>query len=716
MNIKTPHAPAPDAHHRVAPPATPLAPAAEAAAEAPAAALRARSADDRVRQLLAEHILPPLGHLRRVLYLGCAEFASLLVIGEFARSVIVRDEDAAQVARARELAAAAGLHRLQFSAGGVEGDLPDAPFDLLCAGHILSAAADDPALDRRLQQLVSRLGPEASLLTQDWIGGDAMLPALRSLPTWRAAFERAGLRCMADHVVERDADGATHRLMQWQRAAAPRPSATPTDAAEVKIARAPGATMAAPADAPAPGRAALPPAAPDAAWVERIAEQQERQSEVLLHVGQVLLGLGDRLQTLEARGGIEVSGLQPVIERLERLESTLHWMARQPRGLALGPIRVVFLVHHAAAWPAIRGIVDTMRAAPDFDPVVVSLPHRLPPRASLGGEQQVHDLLSAQGYPHVRVTDEQAERALERVKQLNPQVIFGQGSWNADVPDGLRASMLSFAKLCCVPDGYLSTHVGQPIDPDYHRLCWRIFCPDDMHRELFTAHNLQAGRNCRVTGYPKFDHLARQAAGAGHWPIAPARANAFRLVWAPHAGDEDSAPGAGAFGAMAEDMLQFVAARHDVDVVLRPQAALRQAMVAADADTRLGRVRDRWNALPNAGWSGDEDDAGLFAASQALLTDGPSDVPEYQLFDKPLICFERPDHGGFNAAERKLLDGMYRVGDVAALGHLLERLVQGVEVPAIVEARRRIALALRPYPDEAARRIVDVIRREIQEI
>ena len=70
----------------------------------------------------------------------------------------------------------------------------------------------------------------------------------------------------------------------------------------------------------------------------------------------------------------------------------------------------------ATAWPAMREIVDVMRTCEDFEPVVMSLPHRFPLLQQMAGENEVHTMLAAQGYPHIRIRDAAAETALDQVR------------------------------------------------------------------------------------------------------------------------------------------------------------------------------------------------------------------------------------------------------------------------------------------------------------
>ncbi len=655
-------------------------------------------------QALREKVLPLLGTVKRALDVGCGDGRFSLVFAEVARSVKGVDPSSLLVAQAQERAAVAGLTRVQFECQPSSAELPAGPFDLVaCLGQSpLASGEDEAGLMLKLSKLVERVQEGAWLLTGQ--------PLSLRADAYRAHLRQVGLVPVMETPISGERSAALNTL--WLCRRAPAAAGEPQDSAPAVA-----TVVAAAADEARSERA------DSQALLSRLAEQQDGQSEVLLNIGNFLCDMAERLQHIEAKLGVPAPvDTKPLLARLDRIESTLHWSLRQPRDLSQGPIRVAFLIHHAAAWSSLRGIVDAMQSDPGFEPLVISLPHRFPMLGQMGGESDVHQMLVQQGYPHVRVHDADAEQALERLKQLNPQVVFRQAPWDADVPACLQAQNLAFAKLCYVPYGYMTAKIEkQQFDQNYHRLCWRIFCPDDAHQQLFAGHNLQAGSNCRVTGYPKFDHLLRHRASEGHWPVGAnltkamgkVKAKTFRLIWAPHFSYEGNWLRFGVFDRMAEQMLALTAAQPQLEVVLRPHPAMREAMAAAPAESFLGQFRDRWQQLPNAGTSNEQEYADLFAASHALLTDGLSFFSEYQLFDKPLVFFEREGHAGFNPAGEQLLDGMYRLRTFGAFQTLLGKLRKGQEDAAIVAARRRIAAAVQPFPGEAARRIVEVIRNEI---
>lgn len=449
-----------------------------------------------------------------------------------------------------------------------------------------------------------------------------------------------------------------------------------------------------------------------------IGERQNQQSELLLAIAQMLSEMN---QVTHATAQVQVAlkdTIKDLLDRINELEKTSQVTSRHALISQSGRIRCVFLVHHPTAWAAIREIVDVMRHAPDFEPIVMSLPHRFSILNKLGGEQEVHDMLAAQGYPHIRLRDEDQHLALEHLKALAPGLVFRQAPWDRHMPDCLSTDKLAFTRLCYVPYGYMTAQIEEhQFDQQLHRLAWRIFCPDEAHLRLHARHGRMIGLNCRVTGYPKFDDLSRHADTPGDWPLGrPATGPApYRLIWAPHHSFHNDWLRFGVFDKIAAEMIALARDLPNLQIVLRPHPTLREAMTSASDGSGLQHFLATWQKLPNTALSTGQEYGDLFAASDAMMTDGLSFFSEYQLFDKPLVFFERPGHVGFNAAGEQLLPGMYHVQDMGGFRALVDQLMKGedsVDDKQVRPARRRIAAALRPYPGEAATRIVDTIRRE----
>jgi hypothetical protein len=404
--------------------------------------------------------------------------------------------------------------------------------------------------------------------------------------------------------------------------------------------------------------------------------------------------------------------VKKIDDRLIKIEDTVNMLSRtQPkRGRK---IKTVFLVHHATSWIATLPVAKTMSEDPRFETILVSLPHiHLMSKKNnlLEGEQEIHEMLDTQGFEHIRIKKDSLENTLPILKSINPDVIFRQTPWNHDLPSNLNAQSLSFIRICYIPYGYMTAAIEEKqYNQSFHQLCWRIFCPDQIDRELFHEYNVRKDEACIVTGYPKFDSLVSSEPCC--WPI-PHIDNAtsiFKLIWAPHWSFKDEWLKFGSFSSSAPEMLRLAENLPYLQIVLRPHPVLTEYIEQSSPESFLGNFIKEWNKLPNTAFSRESDYGPLFASSDALLTDGVSFLSEYQLFDKPLIFIQRPDSIGFNKAGKRLLDGLYRISDTEPIEPLLLKLLNGEEEQHVKACRSVISKELRPYPGMAAQNIIDAI-------
>ncbi len=127
------------------------------------------------------------------------------------------------------------------------------------------------------------------------------------------------------------------------------------------------------------------------------------------------------------------------------------------------------------------------------------------------------------------------------------------------------------------------------------------------------------------------------------------------------------------------------------------------------SEAEIREFLESWDALPNTATYLLDDYGKLFAASDAMITEGVSFFSEYMLFDKPLIFLDSGRHTGFNPATTFLPQGMYVArGWQAAFAAALGATEPGGDT--MKSARAKVIERLMPYPQQAARRIVEDIR------
>ncbi|MHB1288914.1 hypothetical protein [Georgenia sp.] len=379
---------------------------------------------------------------------------------------------------------------------------------------------------------------------------------------------------------------------------------------------------------------------------------------------------------------------------------------------------MLFLVHHVEAWDSTDGLVRALREDDDFDVVVASIPRHFRGADGFGDEEGVHEGLDARGIPHIRITLTEDRDRLNLVRAIDPDLIFRQSQWDADIPEAFSTSNLSFARLCLVPyetmniieNFAVAGVVNTAVDTPYHRAAWVVFCTGDLNRRVAERDNVRGGAQFVVAGHPKADRL-RNVEPA--WPIPHSgTVPRAKVVWSAHHSIVDDWSNFGMLHLIADDMLTWAASATDVDFVFMVHPALPPLINDAASPITPDRAQEllaAWNALPNTAVFTGGDYAPVLAASDLMIVDGLSMLVEYQFMNKPLIHLSRPGHRDFNEVGQIVMTGAHSVVDVDEARRLAEGFFDGAPDPLAQAQRRNIA---RLFGDEpSVPRIVSTLRR-----
>jgi hypothetical protein len=434
--------------------------------------------------------------------------------------------------------------------------------------------------------------------------------------------------------------------------------------------------------------------------------------------------LGSRLDRIAER--IDESG-----PRFAELRDSVHLVARRS-GLHRRPTRVLFLVHVLGAWDSCHGLVEAMATSDDFDPIVASVPRRFRGSEDLYGEDEVHRGLTERGVAHLRFAAGDLDGVLSLIKSIEPDVIFRQSQWDADIPDELGTARLGFARTCLVPYETMNIVVNvaearthnSAVDSDYHRAAWLVFCANEMMLETAIRDGARGGAHFRVVGHPKADHIR---SAAPRWPLTPTSQDSVaaapgdgqagrpgRVVWSAHHTIGQGWTDFGAFHLMRDGMLAWARQRDDVQFVFMPHPAL---LPFPDSEASpIGRAdfdawMREWAALPNTTVLSESDYGPTLAASDLMVTDGLSMLVEYQLLTKPVIFFERPGHRPFNALGEQIVRGVHTVHAVDEARRLAEKFLDGEPDP--LRDRQRDNVRALFGPGDSVGRILTALREEI---
>jgi hypothetical protein len=393
------------------------------------------------------------------------------------------------------------------------------------------------------------------------------------------------------------------------------------------------------------------------------------------------------------------------------------------------PIKVVFLGLYFEAWDALDEIYQKMAKDPRFQPIVVSMPRKLTGQLAYAQEEKAHAFFEGKGIPHIRLNSggsgSQNLDGLAILKDLAPDYVFVNYPWQRNYQPAVRFDhLVEFTRLVYVP--YFSlVMVDEPDDEPgggqgdapvathlytqrLHQLASLVFTQE---RDVVDAYALTERGNSHVyfTGSPKIDNLAQEAeAGRLSWPLEEGK---FKIVWAPHHSYSPHWLNFGVFSKVYVQMLEFAKANSDIQIVLRPHPFLWSTLTDRKVltETELSSWRKSWSELPNTSVDEEGSYAGLFLATDVLVTDGISFLGEYPLVTgKPAIFFENVDHWKFSATGEIAAASSIRVKNFAELTEMIEKAMNNslpsreIEIQKLVEASS-------PHPGESASRIIEIV-------
>jgi CDP-glycerol glycerophosphotransferase (TagB/SpsB family) len=393
------------------------------------------------------------------------------------------------------------------------------------------------------------------------------------------------------------------------------------------------------------------------------------------------------------------------------------------------PIKVVFLGLYFEAWDALDEIYQKMAKDPRFQPIVVSMPRKLTGQLAYAQEEKAHAFFEGKAIPHIRLNSggsgSQSLDGLAILKDLAPDYVFVNYPWQRNYQPAVRFDhLVEFTRLVYVPyfslvmvdepddepgggqgDAPVATHL---FTQRLHQLASLVFTQE---KDVVDAYALTERGNSYVhfTGSPKIDNLAREAElGKSSWPLEDGK---FKIVWAPHHSYSPHWYNFGVFSKIYLPMLEFAKANSDIQIVLRPHPFLWSTLTDRQVLTEkeLSPWRKSWSELPNTSVDEAGSYAGLFLATDILVTDGISFLGEYPLVTgKPAIFFENADHWKFSATGEIAAASSIRVKTFSELTEMLEKAKNNSLASREIEIQRLVE-ASSPHPGESASRIIEIV-------
>lgn len=335
---------------------------------------------------------------------------------------------------------------------------------------------------------------------------------------------------------------------------------------------------------------------------------------------------------------VHAADLEKKVRTCRRNYARQFWRLRR-KCRAGGRAKVLFLANEPAKWKC-AGLYRRLAQDSRFE-VTVGV---LPPEFRIGNtvrdnEREYHDSrqwFEGQGYRCIDLYAPRRDRVAD-IRDSAPDIVFYTSSWHdlrQHQPQVVSSAALTFYVPYFVPN-YVEVNLDCRLD--MHRLYWRHVVLNGGLARLYadsTRDRMMAGRFVPL-GHPMLDEISAASASGG------ARPEKRCAIYAPHwtvdwPGQQSSLK-LSTFLETGRFMLDYAAAHPEFEWVFKPHPRLYHTLFEWGCMTReeVDAYYERWKEIGSVCTDGDY--AGLFAKSDAMITDCGSFLSEYGATGKPII-------------------------------------------------------------------------------
>ena len=312
-----------------------------------------------------------------------------------------------------------------------------------------------------------------------------------------------------------------------------------------------------------------------------------------------------------------------------------------------------------------------------FEPIIVSYIY---PTDSLDGkknrEQEISTHFSAMNIEYHSGFD-YSRNSLFDVSKFKADIVFYPQPYRDRMKDIPRGVLLSYIPYCFEMEDHRWFYNSL-----YQNICWKIFVPTELHKELKSKYNVNRGSNVVVAGNPLADYFFD-----GHtpsddcWPVKDRKIK--RIIWAPHHSVlPDDMLDYSNFLEIADDMLT-IARKYSgkAQFVFKPHPMLREKLYKIDSwgTERTDKYYDDWKLLPNCNFA-NNNYVDLFMTSDALIHDCSSFTAEYLYVNKPVMYLTDKDRiAVFNTFADACFQLHYRGCSVSDIEAFIDNVINGID-------------------------------------
>ncbi|KTE93852.1 hypothetical protein AT727_02535 [Desulfitobacterium hafniense] len=310
------------------------------------------------------------------------------------------------------------------------------------------------------------------------------------------------------------------------------------------------------------------------------------------------------------------------------------------RDRAKGVYSIVFFVHEYSVWPSLQSVYEASLKRYDYRPRLVYIPffHEL---SSFDHEKEIAHYVSA-GYNIIRYED-------YNLSEEGPDIVVYVKPYES-IPEKFRVKEVNQTGCKCIYIPYGMETANTPEGTSYQcyspmqYLAWRILAYSQDYYSKIQQYTYTHGRNYLKIGHPRMDLRFEDMCEDTSYRMIKTKARNRKIVmWNTHFTLSDG-DNWGTYLLFGDTVLNYFENNKDLFLLWRPHPLFFKALAQAE-NKDITEVMDWFAEL------GESDHIlidrfptylAAFAASDALLTDITSFVPEYAVRNKKMLITKKP--------------------------------------------------------------------------
>lgn len=349
---------------------------------------------------------------------------------------------------------------------------------------------------------------------------------------------------------------------------------------------------------------------------------------------------------------------------------------RIQRVRANGKVKIMFYVFNVAMWKSDK-LVELLKTNNRFEVFIVPfLLETDTEQYNLSNNALIFKYFQDKNI-EVRAGFDFEQKKQYSVDTFDADLIFYPQPYINDIDQLPHRALMAYIPYCYIMEDMPVFHNSL-----FQNICWRMYYPTQMHKEMEAKYAYNRANNVVVVGYPMADYFFDESEACDSMWKSTDRSYK-RVIWAPHHSIlADDTLDYSNFLEIAEGMLELANMYKDkLQFVFKPHPRLKAKLYQLPkwGEARTDAYYDAWANNSNCSMiEGNYVD--LFKSSDCMIHDCSSFTGEYLYLNKPVMFVsEKESISQFNSFANECLKMHYRGYCIDDIKCFLDNVIHGYD-------------------------------------